>query len=170
MGLRAAMPCSVVSVRLRGGEAYSGSNRSNPARPSLQSGRPDSNWRPPAPKAGALPDCATPRKLLKDNMLRTCPQMPPTKAVPKTASPPPPKPAGANGDPGSFRLGLANEPSGESRKSPLGVARAILRHGAVKVDQASEDSDSPGWRVRPGKCVRQDTQARVRTCGSLAPP
>jgi hypothetical protein len=26
-----------------------------------QSGRPDSNWRPPAPKAGALPDCATPR-------------------------------------------------------------------------------------------------------------
>ena len=25
------------------------------------SGRPDSNWRPPAPKAGALPGCATPR-------------------------------------------------------------------------------------------------------------
>ena len=27
-----------------------------------QSGRPDSNRGPPAPKAGALPDCATPRK------------------------------------------------------------------------------------------------------------
>ena len=27
----------------------------------IQSGRPDSNRRPPAPKAGALPDCATPR-------------------------------------------------------------------------------------------------------------
>jgi hypothetical protein len=25
------------------------------------SGRPDLNWRPPAPKAGALPGCATPR-------------------------------------------------------------------------------------------------------------
>ena len=25
------------------------------------SGRPDSNWRPPAPHAGALPGCATPR-------------------------------------------------------------------------------------------------------------
>jgi hypothetical protein len=29
-----------------------------------QSGRPDSNWGPPAPKAGALPDCATPRSTL----------------------------------------------------------------------------------------------------------
>ena len=29
-----------------------------------QSGRPDSNRGPPAPKAGALPSCATPRKLL----------------------------------------------------------------------------------------------------------
>ena len=29
--------------------------------PILQSGRPDSNRGPPAPKAGALPDCATPR-------------------------------------------------------------------------------------------------------------
>ncbi len=28
------------------------------------SGRPDSNRRPPAPKAGALPDCATPRPSL----------------------------------------------------------------------------------------------------------
>ncbi len=27
------------------------------------SGRPDSNWRPSAPKADALPDCATPRRL-----------------------------------------------------------------------------------------------------------
>ncbi len=26
------------------------------------SGRPDSNWRPSAPKADALPDCATPRR------------------------------------------------------------------------------------------------------------
>ncbi|CAN0591775.1 unnamed protein product, partial [Laminaria digitata] len=26
-----------------------------------KSGREDSNLRPPAPKAGALPDCATPR-------------------------------------------------------------------------------------------------------------
>ena len=32
------------------------------------SGREDSNLRPPAPKAGALPDCATPR-LLYYNML-----------------------------------------------------------------------------------------------------
>src|SRR4051812_26784227 len=29
--------------------------------PRLQSGRPDLNRRPPAPKAGALPGCATPR-------------------------------------------------------------------------------------------------------------
>ena len=27
----------------------------------LESGRPDLNWRPPAPQAGALPGCATPR-------------------------------------------------------------------------------------------------------------
>ena len=31
----------------------------------IQSGRPDSNRGPPAPKAGALPDCATPRKVRK---------------------------------------------------------------------------------------------------------
>ncbi len=35
-----------------------------PETPQLQSGRPDSNRRPPAPKAGALPDCATPRDRL----------------------------------------------------------------------------------------------------------
>jgi hypothetical protein len=29
------------------------------------SGRQDSNLRPPAPKAGALPDCATPRRIFK---------------------------------------------------------------------------------------------------------
>ena len=28
------------------------------------SGRPDSNWRPPAPKAGAIPGYATPRKAI----------------------------------------------------------------------------------------------------------
>ena len=34
------------------------------------SGRPDSNWRPPAPKAGALPGCATPRRQALSHVLR----------------------------------------------------------------------------------------------------
>ena len=35
----------------------------------LQSGRPDSNRGPPAPKAGALPNCATPRNCVIYNAL-----------------------------------------------------------------------------------------------------
>src|SRR5688500_13547326 len=40
-----------------------------------RSGRPDSNRRPPAPKSGALPDCATPRDLrylVRRQPLRNC--------------------------------------------------------------------------------------------------
>ncbi len=39
-----------------------------------KSGRPDSNRGPPAPKAGALPSCATPRKLLCHNVLHESPE------------------------------------------------------------------------------------------------
>ena len=35
---------------------------SDPSRGASVSGRPDLNWGPPAPKAGALPGCATPRR------------------------------------------------------------------------------------------------------------
>ncbi len=39
------------------------------------SGRPDSNWGPPAPKAGALPDCATPRQTRTESIRQRCPSV-----------------------------------------------------------------------------------------------
>ena len=42
----------------------------------IQSGRPDSNRRPPAPKAGALPDCATPRRYVLQLLTPPSPRPP----------------------------------------------------------------------------------------------
>src|SRR5689334_16713237 len=61
-------------------------NGKAPPRPSEErsvkrwSGRPDSNRRPPAPKAGALPGCATPR-LVKNTLKNTRNVMKPSAAA-----------------------------------------------------------------------------------------
>ena len=61
----------------------------------LLSGRQDSNLRPPVPKTGALPDCATPRwcftkgltesKLSRGDRIRTCDHLFPKQARYRTA-------------------------------------------------------------------------------------
>ena len=58
---------AAIFIRDRSTCRYSTRFRLSPPQISLEngrkqlSGRPDSNWRPPAPKAGALPGCATSR-------------------------------------------------------------------------------------------------------------
>ena len=51
-----------------------------------QSGRPDSNRGPPAPKAGALPSCATPRKLFRYNQLHCFIEVDKIQTVPITVA------------------------------------------------------------------------------------
>ena len=53
-------PARASPVLVRANRPRDGANPGRP-RASSSSGRPDSNRRPPAPKAGALPGCATPR-------------------------------------------------------------------------------------------------------------
>ena len=58
-------PLRVGPASLRGARGDGSHQPLEPAPSALapsQSGRPDSNRGPPAPKAGALPDCATPRR------------------------------------------------------------------------------------------------------------
>jgi hypothetical protein len=57
--VRCSVPLSYRRVALRFGVVWSG--------------REDLNLRPPAPKAGALPGCATPRRLVRSDVSKTDP-------------------------------------------------------------------------------------------------
>jgi hypothetical protein len=50
------------SIQLSYRQPFACASDPGPLKAPSVSGRPDLNWGPPAPKAGALPGCATPRR------------------------------------------------------------------------------------------------------------
>ena len=122
------------------------------------SGRPDLNWGPPAPKAGALPGCATPRPIWQstERLPRVSTRRSPARAPTRTA--PDPSRAG-DGSAGDVLAAVDVE---HRAGQPLGAGRRE-RHQAAGRRPASWSGG------RRGSCARA-LSTIARCPGSCAAP
>ena len=129
--------------------------------------RQNANLRPPAPKAGALPGCATPRPVPREGGPGNYPTPPrPAHVHAPPDAPPPPRPAAVLGPRAALRLGhdLAERP-GWARRRGLGACRRRLRGEHENVHEPADGPRAPPPTTRGsgGKEVGSDDPGREAT-------